>query len=101
MYQNCDYTILLPESAKTDREHKPKGWGKRHTFALLSFLGFAVVFAQRVNLSVTIVKMVSQNTTSAVSHHNNSYEETTVCYLPQNVNLSNDIISQKVNHTSF
>ena len=32
-------------------------WGTRHTFALLSFLGFASIYIMRVNLSVTIVAM--------------------------------------------
>lgn len=34
-------------------------WGTRHTFALLSFLGFANMYAMRVNLSVAIVAMVN------------------------------------------
>ena len=33
-------------------------WGTRHTFVLLSFLGFANIYAMRVNLSVAIVAMV-------------------------------------------
>ena len=33
-------------------------WGTRHTFILLSFLGFANIYAMRVNLSVAIVAMV-------------------------------------------
>ena len=35
------------------------GWGTRHTFAILAFLGFANVYAMRVNLSVAIVAMVN------------------------------------------
>ena len=33
-------------------------WGTRHTFILMSFLGFANIYAMRVNLSVAIVAMV-------------------------------------------
>merc|ERR1712038_237532 len=47
---------------------KPKNqWGKRHTFALLSFLGLANVYSMKMNLSVAIVAMVkhqSQNLSS-------------------------------------
>ncbi|XP_046439306.1 putative inorganic phosphate cotransporter isoform X1 [Daphnia pulex] len=42
-------------------------WGTRHTLVLLGFLGFANVYAMRVNLSVTIVAMVNQ---SAIPHIN-------------------------------
>jgi len=77
------------ESAQTDLERKPPGWGKRHTFALLSFLGFANVFAMRVNLSVTIVKMVSQNISVAL-HQNSSFEGQTGCQIP-NTSADNDI----------
>ena len=82
-------TILILESAKTDLDRKPPGWGKRHTFALLSFLGFANIFAMRVNLSVTIVKMVSQNISVAL-HQNSSFEEETGCQIP-NASADNDI----------
>ena len=34
-------------------------WGTRHTFSLLAFLGFANIYAMRVNLSVAIVAMVN------------------------------------------
>ena len=81
--------ILILESAKTDLDRKPPGWGKRHTFALLSFLGFANIFAMRVNLSVTIVKMVSQNISVAL-HQNSSFEEETGCQIP-NASADNDI----------
>ena len=81
--------FCILESAQTDLERKPPGWGKRHTFALLSFLGFANVFAMRVNLSVTIVKMVSQNISVAL-HQNSSFEEETGCQIP-NASADNDI----------
>ena len=85
-----------------DTERKPKGWGKRHTFALLSFLGFANIFAMRVNLSVTIVKMVGgHNTTNVVTHQNSSFQDGTVCNLPTNSNNANDIISHKVGPLRF
>ena len=34
-------------------------WGVRHTFALMAFLGFTVLFALKSNLSVATVAMVS------------------------------------------
>ena len=33
-------------------------WGARHTFTLMSFLGIAVNYCMRVNMSVAIVAMV-------------------------------------------
>ena len=36
-------------------------WGKRHTFTLMSFLGFASVHNMRINLSVAIVGMVNSS----------------------------------------
>jgi len=49
---------------------KPKNqWGKRHTFALLSFLGLANVYSTKMNLSVAIVAMVkhhSHNSTNDI-----------------------------------
>ena len=44
-------------------------WGARHTFAFLAFLGFANVYAMRVNLSVAIVAMVNH---TAIDHRHNS-----------------------------
>ena len=43
-----------------------KGLLARHVFALLSFLGFANVYAMRVNLSVAIVAMVNN---TAIGHN--------------------------------
>ena len=48
---------------------RPKSPLARHVFALLSFLGFANVYAMRVNLSVAIVAMVNQ---TAISHNRSS-----------------------------
>ena len=36
-------------------------WGTRHTFTFLSFLGLAVNYCMRVNMSVAIVAMVKQS----------------------------------------
>ena len=89
---------MILESAKTDLERKPRGWGKRHTFALLSFLGFANVFAMRVNLSVTIVKMVDQNISVATAHQNSSFEAETGCHVgPPNTSSDNDVTAPSHN----
>jgi hypothetical protein len=48
----------------------------RHVFALVGFCGFAIVYAMRVNLSISIVSMVNQ---SAI---NNNQTFTDVCPLP-------------------
>lgn len=50
----------------------------RHIFGLMGFLGFAVVYAMRVNLSVAIVAMVNQ---TAVPHRNTSVDNDT-CPMP-------------------
>lgn len=52
-------TRLLHESTSiTVEDEASRGFGKRHELVLLGFLGFAVVYAMRVNLSVAIVAMV-------------------------------------------
>ena len=59
----------------------PKGCLTRHVFALLSFMGFANVYAMRVNLSVAIVAMVN-NTAIA---HNKSGDNSSSCPVVGNI----------------
>ena len=42
-------------------------WGTRHTFSLLACLGFANIYAMRVNLNVAIVAMVNQSNSRKIS----------------------------------
>ncbi|XP_045026535.1 putative inorganic phosphate cotransporter isoform X1 [Daphnia magna] len=50
-------------------EHQPTAdyFGSRHKFAFMAFLGLAVVYMMRVNLSVTIVDMVRMPSSSATT----------------------------------
>ncbi|KAK7082633.1 hypothetical protein SK128_005066 [Halocaridina rubra] len=62
---------------------KPKAWwGARHTLAFLGFLGFACVYAMRVNLSVAIVAMVK----SEVKNNTNNTDDSEECPLPDDYN---------------
>eukprot|EP00090_Calanus_glacialis_P040476 TRINITY_DN7059_c0_g1_i1.p1 TRINITY_DN7059_c0_g1~~TRINITY_DN7059_c0_g1_i1.p1 ORF type:complete len:505 (-),score=159.42 TRINITY_DN7059_c0_g1_i1:141-1655(-) len=51
---------------------QPRGYLTRHIFALMGFLGFANVYAMRVNLSVAIVAMVNNTAISNTSIVNSS-----------------------------
>jgi len=64
----------------------------RHTLGFLGFLGFALVYAMRVNLSVAIVSMVNQ---TAIPHTENN-DTSDVCpktkpmngtFIPVNLSL--------------
>jgi len=60
-----------PDSQELDHERRKGPWiGVRHIFAFLGFLGFVNVYAMRVNLSVAIVAMV--NDTSSSNSTNNT-----------------------------
>jgi len=82
----------IQDTAAEDAHRHPKGWGKRHTFTLLAFLGFANIFAMRVNLSVAIVQMVKSpqnghgnNSTSPIITNSNKtkIEEIETCTPPE------------------
>ncbi|KAB7505360.1 putative inorganic phosphate cotransporter [Armadillidium nasatum] len=61
-----------------------KEWiATRHIFAFLGFLGFANVYAMRVNLSVAIVAMVNS---SAIPQRNSTSDD--VCPLPTNGSIA-------------
>ena len=53
-------SLALQDSTESvDKKPPCFHWGTRHTFSLLAFLGFANIYAMRVNLSVAIVAMVN------------------------------------------
>ena len=68
-------SIDASQHVETTTRRRPR-WGSRHTFVLLSFLGFANILAMRVNLSVAIVAMVSS------SHRKNNTNIGTQCAFP-------------------
>lgn len=56
------------------------GWGKRHTFAILGFSGFAISYAIRFNISIAIVAMV--NSSGLISlNDSRSFQSESVCTL--------------------
>jgi ACS family sodium-dependent inorganic phosphate cotransporter-like MFS transporter 5 len=67
---------LLPSNISREANR----FGKRHILVLLGFLGFANVYALRVNLSVALVVMVNStytNQNSEVSSHECSPDSST------------------------
>lgn len=81
-----DCQILESASALQQKEDECKGeadtvkarFGKRHELIMLLFLGFAGVYAMRVNLSVAIVAMVIPNPHS----YTESKQADDICPLP-------------------
>lgn len=67
---------------ESEEEHKELKDGKfpkaRQTFAMVGFAGFAIVYAMRVNLSISIVSMVNQ---SAINSNSNQ-TPTDSCPIP-------------------
>ena len=57
----CSFALYLHEVVLYTRISFSELWGARHTFSLMGFLGFAVVYGLRVNLSVAIVAMVNSS----------------------------------------
>ncbi|XP_023166495.2 putative inorganic phosphate cotransporter [Drosophila hydei] len=69
----------LIRAGQTDNNNENNLLQSRHIFGLMGFLGFAVVYAMRVNLSVAIVAMVNQ---TAIPHSNSSVLDNDTCPLP-------------------
>ncbi|KAI9555355.1 hypothetical protein GHT06_017871 [Daphnia sinensis] len=79
-----NYEANVKRYGTTDKstEHKPRAdyFGSRHKFAFMAFLGLAVVYMMRVNLSVTIVDMVRMPSSSATTINTTKRNPTsTVC----------------------
>ncbi|EDV47235.1 putative inorganic phosphate cotransporter isoform X1 [Drosophila erecta] len=75
----CSGERPLIRTSGAAEENHGCGPKTRHIFGLMGFLGFAVVYAMRVNLSVAIVAMVNQ---TAIPHSNSSVIDTDTCPLP-------------------
>lgn len=87
-----DKTGLIPVDIPEDT----RSWVKaRYTLGFLGFLGFALVYAMRVNLSVAIVSMVNQ---TAIPHSDDN-DTTEGCPLAPITNGS--IIPPPVSDFSF
>lgn len=73
-----------------DYDDRPKEWwGARHTLAFLGFLGFATVYAMRVNLSVAIVAMVKSEAIA-----NDTKNDSGACPFPDDWDDSSDAGNQ-------
>lgn len=71
-------------------------WGGRQTLGLLGFLGFAGVYAMRVNLSVAIVAMVKSAPTNS--------SEYDACPLPDDYDpedSGNEVSVHKLNQSTL
>ncbi|KAK3889501.1 hypothetical protein Pcinc_006473 [Petrolisthes cinctipes] len=83
----------LTEVEDQDHHHhhqRPKEWwGARHTLALMGFLGFSVIYAMRVNLSVAIVAMVKGDP-NATHANNNNDNNSDVCPFPDDYDPQQD-----------
>ncbi|XP_043657819.1 putative inorganic phosphate cotransporter [Drosophila teissieri] len=88
----CSGERPLIRSSGAAEEHHGCGPKTRHIFGLMGFLGFAVVYAMRVNLSVAIVAMVNQ---TAIPHSNSSVIDTDTCPLPAPHHNGSDPSPQK------
>lgn len=79
---------LIPGGDPTDTQDIEFKDGKfpqaRQVFAVIGFFGFAIVYAMRVNLSISVVSMV--NHTAIVPETNQTF--TNVCPLPSPVSNS-------------
>ncbi|CAL8095520.1 unnamed protein product [Orchesella dallaii] len=51
---------------------RPKGWGSRHTMAILGCWAFAMSYAMRFNISIAIVSMVNQTAVTIDKNENGS-----------------------------
>ncbi|XP_071515895.1 sialin-like isoform X3 [Panulirus ornatus] len=69
---------------RDDTQRPKECWGGRHTLGVLGSLGFAAVYAMRVNLSVAIVAMVGSD---VVNSTNSS--DSNVCPYPDDFDFEN------------
>ncbi|XP_063221587.1 sialin-like [Bacillus rossius redtenbacheri] len=71
--------LVAPNSSREAVEDTTQWFKTRYALALMGFLGFANVYAMRVNLSVAIVTMVNN---SAIPHDNTSSFVVDTCPIP-------------------
>ncbi|XP_066586575.1 sialin isoform X2 [Prorops nasuta] len=85
-----DQPLCINDSLKKDEEDLPSDTRScikaRYTLGFLGFLGFALVYAMRVNLSVAIVSMVNQ---TAVPRYDNDTTNNVCKYIPDNTTFIN------------